>query len=54
MRGEGGGSAAHTLVRVVVADVNDNPPMFVRPRPLVTVIEEDDRDLPLPLAKVRL
>ncbi|XP_045138941.1 putative neural-cadherin 2 isoform X2 [Portunus trituberculatus] len=50
--GEGGGSAAHALVRVVVADVNDNPPVFVRPRPHVTVIEEDDRDLPLPLAKV--
>ncbi|XP_063872545.1 uncharacterized protein LOC135106984 [Scylla paramamosain] len=52
VRGEGGGSAAHALVRVVVADVNDNPPVFVRPRLLVTVIEEDDRDLPLPLAKV--
>ncbi|XP_045132552.1 putative neural-cadherin 2 isoform X3 [Portunus trituberculatus] len=52
VRSEGGGSAAHALVRVVVADVNDNPPVFMRPDPHVTVIEEDDRDLPLPLAKV--
>lgn len=52
MRGEGRGAAAHALVRVVVVDVNDNPPVFVRPEPRVTVIEEDDRDLPLPLAKV--
>ncbi|XP_045130739.1 neural-cadherin-like isoform X2 [Portunus trituberculatus] len=50
--GEAGGFAAHALLRIVVTDVNDNPPVFLRPYPRVTVIEEDDRDLPLPLAKV--
>ncbi|KAK8405089.1 hypothetical protein O3P69_001579 [Scylla paramamosain] len=49
---EGGGEAAHALVHVRVGDVNDNPPVFLRPDPRLTVIEEDDRDLPATIAKV--
>nr|XP_045604889.1 putative neural-cadherin 2 [Procambarus clarkii] len=42
----------HAIVQVEVDDVNDNPPYFLRPEPTITVIEEDDRDLPLVIAKV--
>ncbi|XP_066968094.1 putative neural-cadherin 2 [Macrobrachium rosenbergii] len=50
--GEAEGQTAHTIVQVRVADVNDNPPYFVKPDPEVTVIEEDDRHLPVKLLKV--
>ncbi|XP_068204753.1 protocadherin Fat 4-like [Palaemon carinicauda] len=50
--GEGGGQVVHTIVQVSVADVNDNPPVFLNPDPHVTVIEEDDRHLPTTLIKV--
>lgn len=50
--GAAGRDSGHALVRVVVGDVNDNPPAFVRPNPTLTVIEEDDRDVPIPLAQV--
>ena len=36
----------------MVGDVNDNAPYFPEPKPVVTIIEEDDRDLPLVVAKV--
>ncbi|KAK4315373.1 hypothetical protein Pmani_013292 [Petrolisthes manimaculis] len=51
--GAAGRDSGNALVRVVVGDVNDNPPSFVRPNPTLTVIEEDDRDVPIPLAEVR-
>lgn len=50
---EGGGAAARVLVLVRVADVNDNAPEFVRPAPRLTIIEEDDRDLPATITRVR-
>ncbi|ROT83110.1 putative neural-cadherin [Penaeus vannamei] len=49
---EASGVLVHALVLVRVLDVNDNPPYFVTSDLKATVIEEDDRDLPLPLAKV--
>ncbi|KAF2364931.1 Cadherin [Trinorchestia longiramus] len=52
VRAEGGGSSAHCQLSVTVGDVNDNAPYFPEPHPVVTVIEEDDRDLPLPLVTV--
>lgn len=47
-----GGWAAHAVVEVEVADVNDHAPFFVRASPQVTLIEEDDRDLPASVLKV--
>ena len=52
MTAEAGGVTAHALVFVTVQDVNDNPPHFIGTPPEVTIIEEDDRDLPLTLTKV--
>ncbi|XP_047499040.1 uncharacterized protein LOC125045668 [Penaeus chinensis] len=49
---EAGGQVMHVIVEVQVFDVNDNVPYFVKPQPRVTVIEEDDRDLPMTLTKV--
>lgn len=49
---EGGGAAARVLVLVRVGDVNDNPPEFLHPAPRLTVIEEDDRDLPATITRV--
>ncbi|XP_068222054.1 neural-cadherin-like [Palaemon carinicauda] len=49
---DSGSQVAHTIVQVAVADVNDNPPVFLNPDPYVTVIEEDDRHLPTTLIKV--
>ncbi|KAF2363771.1 Reverse transcriptase domain [Trinorchestia longiramus] len=49
---EAEGVTAHSLVHVAAGDVNDNPPVFSDPMPTVTVIEEDDRDLPLSIAQV--
>lgn len=46
-------AVAHTVVEVLVTDVNDNPPVFLNPEPRITLVEEDDRDLPAPVAKVR-
>lgn len=40
------------MVEVEVADVNDHAPFFVRASPQVTLIEEDDRDLPASVLKV--
>lgn len=51
---EAGDVTAHSLVHVVAGDVNDNAPVFIDPMPVLTVIEEDDRDLPLPLATVSI
>jgi len=39
-------------VIVMVGDVNDNAPYFPDSNPVVTIIEEDDRDLPLVVASV--
>ncbi|XP_068228175.1 protocadherin Fat 4-like [Palaemon carinicauda] len=50
--GESGGQTVHTIVQVRVADVNDNPPTFIRQDLKVTVTEEDDRHLPVVLLKV--
>lgn len=50
---ESAGKEAHAIVQIKVLDVNDNAPYFVNPNPKVIVIEEDDRDLPKPLFKVR-
>lgn len=47
-----GDLSAQTVVQIVVADVNDNVPKFLRPNPQVTLIEEDDRDLPRTVAEV--
>ena len=47
-----GGGSAHTFVQVYVEDINDNSPRFLEAPPKLTVIEEDDRDLPLSVAKV--
>ncbi|XP_042217001.1 protocadherin Fat 2-like [Homarus americanus] len=44
--------SARTLVLVNVLDTNDHAPFFLDPAPKVTVIEEDDRDLPAPIIKV--
>ncbi|XP_042231191.1 putative uncharacterized protein DDB_G0291812 [Homarus americanus] len=49
---EAGGETVHAIVQMQVGDVNDNPPYFLGPDLTVTVIEEDDRDLPLVLAEV--
>ncbi|ROT84283.1 Protocadherin Fat 4 [Penaeus vannamei] len=49
--GEAGGLVVHTIVQVRVVDVNDNAPSFVTPDPEVTLVEEDDRDLPQTLIK---
>ncbi|KAK8404802.1 hypothetical protein O3P69_001423 [Scylla paramamosain] len=49
---EGGMDAVHTYVFIRVDDVNDNPPVFLQPEPRITLVEEDDRDLPAPVAKV--
>ena len=53
MSASGGGVGAHCQVVVMVGDVNDNAPSFPQPNPVLTVIEEDDRDLPLVIATVR-
>ena len=50
----GGGSKAQSTVIVMVGDVNDNAPYFPESKPIVTIIEEDDRDLPLVVAKVKV
>ncbi|XP_066955765.1 LOW QUALITY PROTEIN: putative neural-cadherin 2 [Macrobrachium rosenbergii] len=50
--GEAGGQTAHTIVQVRVADVNDNPPTFIKQDLKVTVTEEDDTHLPAVLLKV--
>ncbi|XP_071536341.1 putative neural-cadherin 2 isoform X3 [Panulirus ornatus] len=49
---EASGVWARTLVLVKVVDANDQAPYFLDPAPKVTVIEEDDRDLPAPIIKV--
>ncbi|KAK8375141.1 hypothetical protein O3P69_015652 [Scylla paramamosain] len=51
---EAGGAAARAQLVVQVGDVNDNAPEFVRPAPRITVIEEDDRDLPATIARVEV
>ncbi|KAL7644223.1 UNVERIFIED_CONTAM: hypothetical protein RMT77_005049 [Armadillidium vulgare] len=45
------GEVAVTTVRIIVEDVNDNMPQFVAFTDRITVIEEDDRDLPKVLTK---
>lgn len=50
---ESGGRAALTVLEVRVDDVNDNPPTFLVPDQRLTIVEEDDRDLPAIIAKVR-
>ncbi|XP_064115329.1 putative neural-cadherin 2, partial [Macrobrachium nipponense] len=50
--GEAGGQTVHTIVQVRVADVNDNPPTFIKQDLKVTVTEEDDTHLPAVLLKV--
>ena len=49
-----GKTIVHSTVQVTVADVNDNPPQFKDPPPRITVVEEDETDLPLVLTKVSL
>ncbi|XP_050738703.1 putative neural-cadherin 2 isoform X2 [Eriocheir sinensis] len=49
---ESGGRAALTVLVVRVEDVNDNPPTFLVPDQRLTIVEEDDRDLPAIIAKV--
>ncbi|XP_050716089.1 putative neural-cadherin 2 isoform X2 [Eriocheir sinensis] len=49
---EGDMEVTHTVVQLRVTDVNDNPPVFLNPDPRITLVEEDDRDLPAPVAKV--
>lgn len=49
---EGGGEVARALLLVHVDDVNDNPPRFLMPEQRLTIVEEDDRDLPAIIAKV--
>lgn len=49
---ESGGRAALTVLEVRVDDVNDNPPTFLLPDQRLTIVEEDDRDLPAIIAKV--
>ncbi|XP_063855910.1 uncharacterized protein LOC135097790 [Scylla paramamosain] len=51
---EAGGAAARAQLVVQIGDVNDNAPEFVRPAPRITVIEEDDRDLPATIARVEV
>lgn len=53
MTAKGGDEAAHTLVLVRVVDVNDNPPVFLNVEPRLTLVEEDDRDLPATIIRVR-
>lgn len=50
---ESAGRAALTVLVVRVDDVNDNPPTFLVPDQRLTIVEEDDRDLPAIIAKVR-
>ncbi|XP_063874461.1 putative neural-cadherin 2 isoform X1 [Scylla paramamosain] len=49
---EGGNAAARALIMVQVTDVNDNPPVFPQPEPRLTIVEEDDRDLPATITRV--
>ncbi|CAL4133360.1 unnamed protein product, partial [Meganyctiphanes norvegica] len=48
---EAAGSKQETTLQVAVLDVNDNAPVFPT-LPELTIIEEDDRDLPTIIAKV--
>ena len=50
--GRAGAATAHSLVAVAAADVNDNAPRFGEAAPRVSLIEEDDRDLPRVIARV--
>ncbi|XP_045101058.1 putative neural-cadherin 2 isoform X2 [Portunus trituberculatus] len=49
---EGVNAAARALIMVQVTDVNDNPPVFLQPEQRLTVVEEDDRDLPATITRV--
>lgn len=42
----------HTIVRIHVRDVNDNPPVFDRPKYETQITEEDDRLLPKRILQV--
>ena len=53
MTAEAGNEATSVLVLVQVVDINDNPPVFLQPEPRLTIIEEDDRDLPATITRVR-
>ena len=53
MAAEGGNAAARALIMIQVTDVNDNPPVFLQPEQRLTVVEEDDRDLPATITRVR-
>ncbi|KAK8405868.1 hypothetical protein O3P69_001976 [Scylla paramamosain] len=46
------GVAARATVVVRVRDANDHAPVFPRPAPRLTLVEEDDRDLPTPLLQL--
>ncbi|MPC09092.1 Neural-cadherin [Portunus trituberculatus] len=48
---EGVNAAARALIMVQVTDVNDNPPVFLQPEQRLTVVEEDDRDLPATITR---
>ncbi|XP_068228023.1 putative neural-cadherin 2 [Palaemon carinicauda] len=50
--GKARGQTVHAIVQVRVADLNDNPPTFIRQDLKVTVTEEDDRHLAVVLLKV--
>ncbi|XP_064095252.1 LOW QUALITY PROTEIN: putative neural-cadherin 2 [Macrobrachium nipponense] len=49
---EAGGRTVHTIVQVSVEDINDNPPHFLEDNLQVTVIEEEDTDLPATIVRV--
>ncbi|XP_068219971.1 cadherin-related hmr-1-like [Palaemon carinicauda] len=49
---EAGGRTVHTIVQVSVEDINDNPPHFLEDNLQVTVLEEEDTDLPATIVRV--
>lgn len=49
---EAGNDKANASLHVLVADVNDNPPFFENFKTEITIIEEDDRNLPRVITKV--
>ncbi|XP_069987617.1 putative neural-cadherin 2 [Penaeus vannamei] len=53
-RSEKGGSSAHSIVHVTVADVNDNEPEFLKEEMEATVVEGDRESHRLPLAILKV